>query len=222
MHKIYWLCSAFEEKLTYASSMRLNSELCRRNPEHATKQRWSRPIKVIGPVRPATDFEWTVYGDVLLSSQVGKTLHEAGFSGFELRPAEILTSTETPVGREVFELSPNGWGGVAPVESGVRVLEKCPFCKRQVFSGYTNPARLFDLDAWDGSDFFVIWPLPRRIMVTGRVGELFLKSGYTGARVRPLGDLPRAVAGKLGPGHLADWFDGARLAEISQQVARDD
>jgi hypothetical protein len=163
-----------------------------------------------------TDFEWTVYGDIIVSGEVAESFRRVGFSGVGFPPVELYSSTETPFGRESFEVRANGWGGCAPADSGVRIMQECPYCKRRVFSGYTRPERIFDLEAWDGSDVFLIWPLPRYIMVTGRVRELILDSRYSGVRVRALGELPMPIAGKLGPGHLADWFDAPRVVEIEQ------
>src|SRR5688572_2265511 len=127
MPDVFWLSStaSFDAKLEYTSYMRLETELCQLDPRHASKSRWSKPLKVIGSVQPMTDFEWTVYNDVLVSEEVVEDFHKAGFTGAVFESAELFTTTETPIGREVFELKAVGWGGVAPIESGVRVIEEC-------------------------------------------------------------------------------------------------
>jgi hypothetical protein len=216
MHKIFWLTSnvRFEDKLAYSSEMRLETELCSRRPEHAARARWTRPLKVISPIQPMTDFEWTVYGDIIVNSEIAESFRNAKFSGVQFSPSEFYTSTETPFGRSSFELRVTGWGGRAPVESGIREIERCPYCKNTVFSGYTHPERLFNIDGWDGSDMFLIWPLPRYIMVTGRVRDFISDAKYTGVRFRKLTELPPVVAGTLTPGNLHNWFDDDRLAVI--------
>ena len=213
MKNIYWLSSSvrFEDQLRYASAMTLETELCSHRPEHAARSRWIRPLKVIGPIRPMTDFEWTVYGDVIVSRSVAESLRNVGFSGMQCLPAELHTSTETPFGRESLELRINGWGGNAPADSGIHEVERCSYCEHKVFSGYSHPERLFDIGGWDGSDMFLIWPLPRYIMVTGRVRNFILDSKYTGVCLRKLEELPHVVAGTLTPGNLRDWFDEDRL-----------
>ncbi len=208
MHNIYWISTSvrFEDLLCYASSMRLKTKLCAEDPKHAVQSRWTRPLKVIGPVQPMTDFEWTVYGDIIVNRKIAEAFRKAGFSGVAFLSAEFYTSTETPFGRESLEFHVNGWGGQAPVDSGIRVMEECPYCKRQVFSECTHPERLFDLEAWDGSDVFLIWPLPRFVMITGRVRDFILDSKFTGVRLRNLRELPHDISGTLTPGNLLDWF----------------
>src|SRR5205823_1838317 len=159
--------------------------VCPLKPDHSTQQRWQRPLKVVGPVVAMTDLEWTVYSDIIIRDDIAAALRAARFSGAEYYPVELFTTTESPFGGRAVELRVFGWGGVAPPESGVRVLDECPHCKRQVFSGYSNPTKLFRIEEWDGSDFFIIWPLPRYVMVTERVRDHIQKAGFTGVRVRP-------------------------------------
>ncbi len=222
MYEIFWLAPdvKFEDRLVY-TGMTSHVELCPLNEglpsQHASRRRWDRPLKVIGPVRPLTDFEWTVYGDLVVSKNIVSLFQASGFTGADFQPVEIFTTTQTPIGREAFEIRVKGWGGFAPKESGIRVLEECPVCKRRVFSGYTERDNLFHFESWDGSDFFIIWPLPRYIFVTGRVRDAILKSHYTGVRLCRLAELPTPISGKLGPGNLLDWFDETKVAEIMSQ-----
>lgn len=219
MHKIYFLEPSvrFDDQLTYANHVRRQTTLCPVNSglpsQHTMRQLQPNPIRAIGPVQRMADFEWTVYHDMLVERDIMEEL-QARFSGFEFRHAELYTTTETPIGREVFQLRVTGWGGIAPPDSGIRVVEECPHCKRQVFSGFTDPNKIFSIDAWDGSDFFIIWPMPKFIFVTGSVVDWIKKSGYSGIRVKPLDKFPKSIAGRFSPGHLHDWFDDDRLAEI--------
>jgi hypothetical protein len=169
---------------------------------------------VVGPIQPFTDFEWTVYGDIVVASAVADALTKEKFSGVQFAETQFYTTTETPFGRDSLEMRINGWGGMAPVDSGIRVVEQCPYCKDTVFSGYTRPSRLFNIEAWDGSDLFLIWPLPRYVMVTGRVRDFLLHAKFTGVRLRGLEELPEVVAGTLTPGNLRDWLDEERIRVI--------
>jgi hypothetical protein len=209
MKNVFWLSTdlKFDDLLEYGNSMRMETELCPFDPQHTIRSRWCKPLRVVGPVRAITDFEWTVYNDILVNQDIVQALGRAGFSGISFEPVELLTTTETPIGREVFELRVVGWGGDAPPESGVRVIKECPFCRRQVFSIYTDPEKLFDTNQWDGSDFFTIWPLPRRIMITPRVRNFFLQAEYSGLWVRDLKELPSGSVKTLTPGNVLDWFD---------------
>ena len=127
---------------------------------------------------------------------------------------EFHTTTQTTVVREAYELNVTGWGGMASPASGIRILKECPACGRQVFSEFSNPLKLFNFDEWDGSDFFIIWPLPRFVMITGRVHDYILKQGYSGVKMTPIGHLQKSIAGGFTPGHISDWFDEQRAREI--------
>jgi hypothetical protein len=208
----------FDDKLEYVSGMRMETTLCPLNAglpsQHAMRQHWSRPLKVVGPVQRMTDFEWTVFRDILIEEDIVDKLQSAKFSGFEVRPVELYTTTETPIGRRTFELKVTGWGGMASPESGIKVIKECPYCKRRVFSGFTNPHELFSSKMWDGSDFFVIWPLPKYVFVTKKVADFLVGSEYSGVCVKALAKFPKSVSGKYSPGHLSDWFEGQKISSI--------
>lgn len=208
----------FDDKLVYSSKSRTETTMCPVNlgtpSQHAMSQRQPNPIRVIGPVQRTTDIEWTVYRDLLIGPDIAENLRMTQFSGFELREAELYTKAETLIEREVFQLRVTGWGGVAPEESGIQVLKECSHCKWQVLSGFTDANKLFSIDAWDGSDFFIIWPLPKFTFVTGEVAAWFKQSGYSGVRVKPLDKFPKPVANTYTPGRLHDWFDDDRASEI--------
>jgi len=163
-----------------------------------------------------TDVEWTVFNDLIIEEDILDSLKSAKFSGVKFQPVELFTTTETPIGRRAFETVVTGWGGMAAPESGVRVIEECRYCRRRVYSGFTDPTRLFSPEAWDGADFFIIWPMPRFTFVTKRVADIIDRSEYSGVRVRKLDKFPKSIAGGYSPGHLADWFEGKKLAEIKE------
>jgi len=218
-HQIYWPTPTvkFEDKLCYVTEMEAEKEMCPADPRHTRRERWKRPLKTIGTVTPLTDFEWTVMGDLLVSPNIVSDFQNAGFSGVEFHPVEIFTTTETPIGRETFELRITGWGGYAPPSSGIRVLEECSHCGRRIYSGFTNKERLFDPKQWDGSDLFIIWPMPRKAFVTLKVRDFIMEHGYTGVNMKPLHELKHAVAGTFTPGNLRDWFDNSKLANILER-----
>src|SRR5262245_48718290 len=131
MSKIYTLQPdiSWKDHLLY-TGMKLETALCAYDPQHTTKQAWPRPLKVIGPVVQASDFEWTVYLDIVVSRGIAESLKAMGFSGMRFLPVEFHTTTQTPFGREAYELNVTGWGGMAPPASGIRALEECPACGR--------------------------------------------------------------------------------------------
>ena len=224
MSAIYCLrpTTSFEEHLLYSDRARLQTRPCEADPTHAADSCWLRPLQVQGPVVPHTDFEWSVYSNLIVSSEIARGLKDAGFTGAAFFDVDFFSTTETPFGRDSVELLACGWGGMASKESGVRVTEECEFCGRQVFSGATDKSKLFDIDAWDGSDFFVIWPLRKFFMVTEAVAEYIADHDYTGVKAVPLSELPLlTIKGFEGfsPGSVKSWRDEiAKLAPLARNV----
>jgi hypothetical protein len=74
---------------------------------------------------------------------------------------------------------------MASPQSGIRRLERCAACGRQTYTLFTDPGHLIDESQWDGSDFFLVWPLPY-FFVTNRVAAVISSQRLTGLNlVRP-------------------------------------
>lgn len=207
------------DKLRHGPGMAFEVQLCQANPDHASRQRRPQPLAVVAPVRPRTDFQWTHYGECVVHAGVKEAFESAELSGVRFSPVLTYTTTGDQFGSELFELSATGWGGVAPSESGVRVVEACESCGRRVFSRYTSPAQVFDLEQWDGSDVFVVWPLPRYLITIGRVRDVILKHRFSGVRISPLTQLPQdPLVTTLSPGNIEDWFSRERAVSLNAEI----
>jgi hypothetical protein len=220
MSEIYVLSTSlkFDDQFCYLKKTQMEREVCPGDPSHAKRQRWGRPLQILGSIVPITDIECTVFNDLLVGPEIVSALKAAHFSGIDFTPVELFSTTEIPISREVYELKVTGWGGQAPPESGIKVKEECPYCGRQVFTGITNSRMLFDIDGWDGSDFFIIWPMPKYIIVTAKVRDFFLERAYSGVAFHTLDKLCSSRFHNLqtfSPGNLADWFDRNKLVELN-------
>jgi hypothetical protein len=176
------------------------------------------PLRVEYRGVASTDFLWTAYSEAVVSRNVVKAFQEAGITGVDFVGVELENTLGDEVSGDLFELRPEGWGGLASVESGVRLLEECPHCKNRVFSGYTDAGQLLDLDAWDGSDVFTIWPIPRYYLVTDVVRDLLIQQRFSGVRVVPINRLPHVVAGTLTPGNVRDWFGADQAPQLEKKI----
>jgi hypothetical protein len=180
------------------------------------------PLEVVAPVRPLYDFQWTPYREAVVTAEIVRTFQKEEVSGVNFLPVRTETTLGDPHYQELYELRVVGWGGVAPPESGIRIMEECSFCRRRVFTKYESAARLFNLEAWDASDMFLVWPLPRFAMATGKIRELILREKFTGVSVEPLSAMrTNSLVPTLTPGHVQDWFDeprASKLAEGTEQV----
>jgi len=223
-HQIFVLEQATRRKdewLEYVDSMRSETKLCDLNPKHASRRRRADPLEVIAPVEPHYDFQWTPYREPIVTPQVRQAFETAEITGLRFIPVRTQTTLGDPFYQELYEMPVTGWGGMAPVGSGIRIKEECPRCKWRVFTGYQNAARLFNLDDWDGSDLFLIWPLPRFAMATGKAREVILAGRFTGVKLVPLTELQmKALTPGFTPGSVYNWFDEPRASELAEEVER--
>lgn len=194
-------------------------------------------LSVLLTSKRITDFVWTWYSECLIQDRTLTLFREEGFTGFEVKPvkarmkvrakhpdpcddnpglkAEDAAEMEIPT---VWELVVTGWGGVAPPESGVRLAESCPTCGHLVYTSFENPSLLIDEEQWDGSDFFIVWPLPRFIFVTDRVARFIRKHKLTGVRLQAPETLRRGPSGELSPGRLSHSMPEARARELGEPL----
>jgi hypothetical protein len=116
----------------------------------------------------------------------------------------------------VSQLRISGWGGVAPPESGIRMDESCPGCGWTHWTDLRDPAGLIEPRNWDGSDFFIIWPLPRFILVSRKAYSLFRENGFTGAKFTKT--FPDTTGGGFSPQRLSHSMPEQRAHEIGDSL----
>jgi hypothetical protein len=211
---------------------------CSLNPQQHRLHRYSSELNVLLTSKRFTDFIWTYYSDLMIQDRVLGMFREQGFTGFEVRPVtarmkirarEPDPCDDTPgvsdrdAGRAqipvLWELLRRGWGGHAPPESGFRLLERCPDCGYSTYTSSDNPARLVDEAQWDGSDFFMVWPLPLFVFVSDRVARFIQRERLTGARLVPIEQMgvhPH-ISG-ASPGRLKLWMPEERARELGEPL----
>ena len=116
-----------------------------------------------------------------------------------------------------MEFRPIGWGGLAPAVSGVELTDFCEACGSTEYSGFTHPELLVDRTQWDGSDFFIVWPLPKFIFISARARKVILENGLSGSVVEPVGEMRMGIAPCLSPGKLEYWLPEAKVREIKRR-----
>jgi hypothetical protein len=139
------------------------------------------------------------------------------FTGFEVKPAKARFNQPTgEVPPRLWELIVTGWGGMAALESGIKLINDCDSCGNKEYSGYTNPEKVIDETQWDGSDFFMVWPLPKYIFVTDRVEKVIREEGFKGVRIVDLKDLGPTEG--FGPGRLSYYMPEARARQLGEPL----
>ena len=211
---------------------------CKLKPDSHRLHRFVGPVDVLLTSKRITDFVRTYYGEFLVQDRVLRMFREEGFTGFEVHPVtarmKIRAREVDPcddfsgvserqaerVQVPVFgELVRTGWGGHAPPESGIRLLERCPDCGYSNYTSWDDPAYLVDEKQWDGSDFFVVWPLPLLVFVSDRVARFIQREKLTGVRPIPIeqmGVSPHIRTAS--PGRLKLWMPEEQARELGEPL----
>jgi len=160
------------------------------------------------------DFVWTWYSECLVQDHVLDLFKRSGFTGYDVKPVKATfkgDSKQKPP--RLWELIATGWAGMAPPESGIKLVERCEACRHTHYSAASNPARLIDVSQWDGSDFFIVWPLPNFIFVTDRVARAIRDNGFSGVVLKSPSDLCFSCGG-FSPGRLSYSMPEERAREL--------
>lgn len=187
----------------------------------------SQPVRLAGSI--VRDFTWTWYGQCLIQDRVLQMLRDEGFTGFQVHPVSAnwkrppkrgLPANGVPEIPIIWELIPLGWGGVAPEESGMHLVRVDPATGRKVYSKYTDPAKLVDEGQWDGSDFFILWPLPGHMFVSDRVAQFIKREDLTGAKMTRIQDLvwPGGIGDNCMPAPLHYYLPEPRASELGKPL----
>ena len=173
-------------------------------------------LDVVLPDLPVQDFVWTWYSELLIQDKVLDMFKTEGFSGFRVKHINARFKSLSKKPPRLWELVVTGWGGVAPVESGVRLVRSCQECGYTKYSDITDPSK-FNASQWDGSDFFMIWPMPKFVFITSRVAGMIKKHKLRGAMIRNIREMETSKSG-FSPGRLSNWMPDARAQEIGEPL----
>ena len=194
----------------------LDEVSCPLDPGHQRAGKRTSPLSVIlnSNSNRHANILWTWQGECLVTNRVAELLRSKGLSGYALNPVKARYRDAQQIAPALNELVVKGWGGIAPMESGIRQLKSCSACGLLEYSCFTDGDRLIPVNDWDGSDFFMVWPLPRYIFVTDRVAEAIRERSFSDMRLQRPADLQCPANSTLSPGRLSYWMpkdDAARL-----------
>jgi len=191
---------------------------CPVSPGHQRAGRRIGPLRITLRRGFVPDLIWTWGSDLLITDFVRGLLEDHRLTGFSALPAEARFD-EPDAGApapKLWEFQTTGWAGVARAESGVRLVERTPCCDHLRYSGCTEPTLLIDESQWDGSDFFMVWPLPRYHFLSHRAALLILEHELTGGRLLHLDEV-NPIDG-FTPGRLSYWMPGDRARQLGTSL----
>jgi hypothetical protein len=194
---------------------------CPTHEHHRGAERGIGNLAIRIPPSGVKDFTWSWMSDILVSRRVLDLFVKHHVTGFETRPADVLfpksAKGEPP---ELFDLVVTGWGGLAASAAGVKVVEYCPDCGHKIFT-VAEPSRLIDPTAWDGSDLFIVWPLPGYRFASDRLTSILRQEKVSGLKLIPSYEIPTKKGARLNPGPLAMHMPEARARELSERFGID-
>ena len=172
-------------------------------PAHDGHRRGGRrlgDLSVIVDPRGADDVTWTWMSDILVSQDVLDLFEKYRVTGFESGRVRISYPKNVKAPAPAFsELVVTGWGGFAAPAAGVSLVESCPACGLKVYA-IAEPSRLIDAPAWDGSDLFIVWPLPRFRFVSDRLASILRQERVPGVKLIPAAEIDMRRGARVSPG----------------------
>lgn len=217
MKSDFWLLRRSDLATNGITQGKYEQVRCPANPGHLFgKQRFGE-LWVELPSRALRDFEWTWTSDLFISAHALQVLKDNNVTGFETRPLMKAAYRKRSRGEPppLFELAVTGWGGMGE-SAGVERIEFCPSCRLRRYR-IAEPARLVDPSAWDGSDFFIVWPLPLYRFVSDRLAQIIRRNRLSGAKLIPPAELATILSGGVGPPSLDEIMPEARALELGKK-----
>jgi len=199
----------------WSEKVRLERVTCELDPGHQRPGRMLTPLSVEIPSGPITDVLWTWQSDLLVGPRAAEVFAGLHLSGYELVKAEVLSSTRNKK-PQLWEFKVTGWAGSASPDSGIKLDFRCKSCGHRHYSLCRHPERIIDETNWDGSDFFMVWPLPRFIFVTTKVMQAFRDNDLTGAVFQRIHEINLGTNG-FSPGLLEYWMPNSRIATLQDK-----
>ena len=186
-------------------------------PGHRRGGKRMSDLSVKLPRGVVQDFVWTWYSECLIQDHVLELFRRESFTGFDVKPVKARFKTSAVAPPRLWELVVTGWSGLARLESGIRRTYFCEACKHAKYSEISDAERLIDESRWDGSDFFIVWPMPRFVFVTDRVANCIRGHRLSGtmlSEVRELNGIGKEDG--LGGGRLSYWMPKGRARELGE------
>ena len=214
----FWLLDApaAQRFVVEAPGIKYEQIFCPADDGHRRARRLLGCLSVVATPSAIKDFTWSWTNDILISQNLLNLFERHRVTGFAALPATVTydkTSDLRPP--DLFELIVTGWGGLAGREAGVQLVESCPACG---YKNYTiaEPSRLIDPAAWNGSDLFVVWPLPRYRFVSDRLAQIIRQERITGVKLTPASEIPMKRGIEVSPGRLSYAMPADRARELGE------
>ncbi|MEM9645845.1 MAG: hypothetical protein AAF989_12715 [Planctomycetota bacterium] len=168
------------------------------------------------------------FGDVLIAGGIPSSLfisdelldvfREAEITGFEVAEADVrIPFPHEPSQAKFWQVIVTGWGGIANPASGIVELDRETYGTHK-YAPCTDVRMMLDPEQYDGTDLFLVWPLPYKVWVSPRLSKLLASKRVKHYEIDPVESyrferLESDPVG-FGPYPLECYFTAARAAEV--------
>jgi hypothetical protein len=220
MNTTFWLLDIprNQSQATVAGDTKFEQVTCPANEYHTRGGR--RLGELRATINPAgiRDFTWTWSHDILVSERVLDVFLKHRVTGYEIQPAK-LSYSERSQGKPpaMYELIVTGWAGMASSAAGLALANSCPACNHRSYA-IAEPSRLIDPASWDGSDLFIVWPLPLFRFVSDRLANILRDERIAGAKLVPAPEISFKRGNLATPGRLLNWMPASRAHALGDKL----
>jgi hypothetical protein len=164
------------------------------------------------------NFIWTtLLGELLIDDKIANLFEKNNISGYTLKPVTIDKNDKN---YKLWEFVVTGWAGVASEKSGIKLKSSCDYCGDITYTSFKNPKYLIDENRWDGSDFFMVWPLPRYKFISSKVARIIKEENLKGSIISLVEDIEvdNSVIDNLSPGRLSMYMPAKRAKVLGEPL----
>ena len=207
------------QQADWDDGMDLEQVVCPRFPGHQRGGKRTTDLKIVLRTTELHDFIWFDYsGECVIQDRVLQLLRAYHVTWFEVRPVNARFEGSDASPPTLWEVVVTGWAGMAKPESGILLdaSASCLECGYLHYSGLSNPKELIDSRFWDGSDFFILWPVPRYIFATDRIIAIVQDNQLTGTCHIHVSELRRTEG--FTPGRLHYYMPQDRAETLGQPL----
>lgn len=202
-----------------SDEIELEGVICPKEPGHQRGGKRLSDLSILLPGKKTDDFVWTWYSECLIQEHVLRFFQENKVTGFDVKPAKARYKRKSEFGPSVlWELIVTGWAGIASEESGIHLTKKCDHCGMLRYSGATDSSKVIIPEQWDGSDIFMVWPMPAFVFISERFKDLLKQSKFKGFRLVPVEKLKLGTSMGFGPGRLSNYMPEERARLLGEPL----
>ena len=209
--------SSVHDQVDWGDGVDWERIVCPVNPSHQRAGRRVTDLHIV--TKEICDFIWIpILPYCIIRDSVLNLFRNKGITGFEVKPVKARFAKSDKDPPLLWELIVTGWAGMAKPESGIRLDEaaSCQECGHLRYTGLRNPKELIAQREWDGSDVFMVWPMPRYIFVTDRVATIIRDSQLTGVRLVSMPELRKTDG--FTPGRLHHYMPEDRARQLGEPL----